>query len=162
VTATPVRPYTARRRFACARRAAGYTQETLAVSLGVERSTVARWEQGDTEPQPYVRPKLAEALSLSPDKLDALLTGTDDRPVWAIRLQAEREARGWSKREMARRLHKAVGISTASITSLVTQIRQWERGNHFPRDWHAAYAIAFGMDQIELFGQLDFKRGVAS
>jgi transcriptional regulator with XRE-family HTH domain len=160
VTATPVRPSTARRRFARARRSAGYTQESLAAYLGVERSTVARWEQGDTEPQPYVRPRLAEALSLSRDELDALLADTtDDRPAWAVRLQAEREARGWSKREMARRLFTAIGAPKGNVPSQVRQISGWESGAHFPRDWHAAYAIAFSMDQLELFGQLDFQTG---
>lgn len=52
----------------------GYTQEALAEYLGVERSTVARWERGMFTPQPWVRPQLAAALAVTTDQLDALLT----------------------------------------------------------------------------------------
>lgn len=55
------------------RRAAGFSQEELAWRLGVDRSTVARWEGGETTPQPRLRPELASALELSVDELDALL-----------------------------------------------------------------------------------------
>ncbi|MGH3804069.1 MAG: helix-turn-helix transcriptional regulator, partial [Pseudonocardiaceae bacterium] len=48
-------------------------QEQLAAVLDVERSTVVRWEAGETTPQPWCRPKLAEALTVSVDELDALL-----------------------------------------------------------------------------------------
>jgi DNA-binding XRE family transcriptional regulator len=62
-----------RRKLAERRRAVGSTQEQLAEVLDVERSTVARWEAGETTPQPWCRPKLAEALAVSVDELDALL-----------------------------------------------------------------------------------------
>ncbi|MGH3902541.1 MAG: helix-turn-helix transcriptional regulator [Pseudonocardiaceae bacterium] len=62
-----------RRSFAHARRAAGYTQERLAERLGVDRSTVARWEAGDYEPQPWQRPRIAEAFGLSLRAFDQLL-----------------------------------------------------------------------------------------
>lgn len=55
------------------RRVVGYTQEQLAAVLGVERSTVVRWEAGGTTPQPWCRPKLAEALAVSVDELDTML-----------------------------------------------------------------------------------------
>ncbi len=35
-----------------------------------------RWERGETEPLPWIRPKLAEALRVSADRLDDLLAGT--------------------------------------------------------------------------------------
>jgi transcriptional regulator with XRE-family HTH domain len=58
------------------RKALGLTQESLAELLRVERSTVARWEQGAATPRPWYRRRLADALQLAPDELGPLL---DDR-----------------------------------------------------------------------------------
>lgn len=73
------------------------------------------------------------------------------RPPWAVRLQAEREARGWSKHEMARRLLRAAGHSQQAIKDLARQILDWEKGRHFPRDWASHYAAAFDIDEVQLF-----------
>jgi transcriptional regulator with XRE-family HTH domain len=59
------------------RKAVGFTQESLAEYLGVERSTVIRWEAGDSEPLPSIRPNLARALQVSIDQLAELLTTSD-------------------------------------------------------------------------------------
>jgi tetratricopeptide (TPR) repeat protein/transcriptional regulator with XRE-family HTH domain len=63
-----------RRRLAQRRKGLGLTQEALAAMLDVERSTVARWEGGKTEPLPWIRPKLARALGVSAERLDELLS----------------------------------------------------------------------------------------
>jgi transcriptional regulator with XRE-family HTH domain len=59
----------------------GLSQEALAQRLGVARTTVTRWEAGEVEPLAWVRPALANALSVTLDELAALLTppvfGTD-------------------------------------------------------------------------------------
>jgi DNA-binding XRE family transcriptional regulator len=70
-----------RRALAERRRTAGQTQEQLAALLGVERSTVVRWEAGETEPLPWCRPKLAEILAVSLDTLHELLATHDDLPA---------------------------------------------------------------------------------
>jgi DNA-binding XRE family transcriptional regulator len=62
-----------RRTMAERRRVVGYTQEQLAAVLEVERTTVVRWEAGETTPQPWCRPKLAEALAVSVEELDTML-----------------------------------------------------------------------------------------
>jgi transcriptional regulator with XRE-family HTH domain len=67
------------------RRALGLTQDDLSEALRVERSTVARWEQGATMPRPGLRRRLASILELTPDELTRLLdppapTPSDDRP----------------------------------------------------------------------------------
>ncbi|MEV5710539.1 helix-turn-helix domain-containing protein [Actinoallomurus sp. NPDC052274] len=63
-----------RPRLAERRRTCGFTQESLAAALGVDRSTVARWERGQCDPQLYHRSKLCELLQVSLEELDELLT----------------------------------------------------------------------------------------
>jgi DNA-binding XRE family transcriptional regulator len=68
-----------RQRLANARKVAGFSQERLAEAIGVERTTVMRWEQGRTCPQPWARPQLARALGLADAALSELLfAGADD------------------------------------------------------------------------------------
>jgi transcriptional regulator with XRE-family HTH domain len=62
-----------RYRLAQRRRAVGQTQEQLAERLSVERSTVGRWERGETDPSAYVRPRLARELRVTLLELDDLL-----------------------------------------------------------------------------------------
>ena len=68
---------TKRERLAERRKAVGLTQEQLAELLQVDRTTVARWERGETQPLPWLRPKLAGALKVSPERIEALLAGPD-------------------------------------------------------------------------------------
>lgn len=65
-----------RLRLAQRRKALGYSQEAFAEVLGVDRSTVARWERGESEPLPYIRPKLARVLGVTVDALAPLLART--------------------------------------------------------------------------------------
>lgn len=56
------------------RRALGYSQERLAQAVGVDRTTVGRWESGRITPQPAQRRRLATTLDLSLRELDVLLS----------------------------------------------------------------------------------------
>ncbi|MFF5261887.1 XRE family transcriptional regulator [Actinomadura viridis] len=76
------------------------------------------------------------------------------RPEWAVRLECERESRGWGKAALARRLLANVGITDPGpdkIRNMARQIRGWEKGDHFPRDWAPTYAAVFKIDQDQLF-----------
>jgi len=80
-----------RYRLAQRRRALGLSQEQFAERLGIERSTVVRWEAGQTEPQPWLRPKIALVLQVSIDHLDQLLAkpgspdmSSDERLTYAL------------------------------------------------------------------------------
>jgi transcriptional regulator with XRE-family HTH domain len=55
------------------RKALGYTQEFLAEQLGVDRTTVGRWERGETDPFPYLRRRLCQVLKVPPGELDVFL-----------------------------------------------------------------------------------------
>lgn len=74
-----------RHRLAQRRKTVGFTQEGLAERLGVDPTTVRRWESGETEggPQPWLRPKLARYLQVSAEQLEELLheSVTDDLPT---------------------------------------------------------------------------------
>ncbi|NKQ55588.1 helix-turn-helix transcriptional regulator [Amycolatopsis sp. K13G38] len=60
-----------------ARRAGlGYTQERFAEAVGVERSTVWRWENGAVAPLPEHCPRIRAVLGLTPAQLDELLRET--------------------------------------------------------------------------------------
>ncbi|CAM3878149.1 helix-turn-helix domain-containing protein [Kibdelosporangium persicum] len=64
-----------RREGLAARRAVlGYSQEALATEVGVDFTTVGRWERGTLTPAPSRRPALAKVLRVSLDELDTLLT----------------------------------------------------------------------------------------
>ncbi|HEY2723363.1 MAG TPA: helix-turn-helix transcriptional regulator [Pseudonocardiaceae bacterium] len=59
-----------------ARLAAGYSQESLAEQLRVDRSTIGRWERGLQAPQPWQRRELARRLGISLTTLDDILRRT--------------------------------------------------------------------------------------
>ncbi|MDQ3579167.1 MAG: helix-turn-helix domain-containing protein, partial [Actinomycetota bacterium] len=54
----------------------GFTQEGLANQVGVEVSTMSRWERGDLTPQAWRRRRIATALDVSMECLNALLAPT--------------------------------------------------------------------------------------
>ena len=62
-----------RRRLVERRESLGLTQEKLAELVGVDRTTVARWELGVTAPQPARRLLLAKVLNVSPKELSMLI-----------------------------------------------------------------------------------------
>ncbi|GAB3954652.1 helix-turn-helix transcriptional regulator [Micromonospora vulcania] len=62
-----------RHRLCQRRKALGLSQERLAEILGVERSTVVRWEGAETDPQPWHRSRIADALRVSLEQLDEML-----------------------------------------------------------------------------------------
>jgi len=66
-----------------ARKAAAYTQESLAEALHVDVTTVGNWEQGRTEPLPYKRPKLAKLLGITAAELEQLLRPDSDSRISA-------------------------------------------------------------------------------
>ncbi|MFJ8282667.1 helix-turn-helix transcriptional regulator [Streptomyces griseoviridis] len=62
-----------RGRLAERRKACGLNQEEFAEAVGVDRSTVQRWESGKNDPQPWQRPRIAKALAITSAELEALL-----------------------------------------------------------------------------------------
>jgi DNA-binding XRE family transcriptional regulator len=69
-----------RLRVAQRRKALGHSQDDLAALVGVDRSTVVRWERAETEPQPWLRRKLASHLRVTPEELTELLEAVSEVP----------------------------------------------------------------------------------
>ncbi|MDT0345880.1 helix-turn-helix domain-containing protein [Streptomyces litchfieldiae] len=74
-----------RQEFARRRKARGFTQESIAQALDVDRTTVQRWERGTGDPQPWQRPRIAELLGITPKELDHLLSSRNERATDARR-----------------------------------------------------------------------------
>jgi DNA-binding XRE family transcriptional regulator len=55
----------------------GLTQEDLAREIGVQASTVGRWERGATTPSLWARAPLCRALDMARAELDLLLAEGD-------------------------------------------------------------------------------------
>jgi transcriptional regulator with XRE-family HTH domain len=55
------------------RRMLGLSQQELAERVGVDRSTVVRWERAESSPHPWHRPRMARALKITAEELDDLL-----------------------------------------------------------------------------------------
>jgi transcriptional regulator with XRE-family HTH domain/tetratricopeptide (TPR) repeat protein len=99
-----------RRALAGTRKAAGFTQESLAEALGVDRSTVIRWEAGQHEPVPYLWPKFAELLGISRDQFAELLT-IEERTSQSADLAVT-----WD--DMRRRTLMKWGVATTAVAGL--------------------------------------------
>lgn len=106
-----------RRRFVQRRKALGFTQESLAAFLNVERSTVVRWEAGKSEPLAWLWPKLAAALKVTPEQLiDLLAGGSTDAP-----LEATVDNDGQVDDDVNRRgVLKVLGVGAASLGGVVS------------------------------------------
>lgn len=70
-----------RQRLAGRRKSLGYSQEQLAAEVGVDRTTVGRWERGQTNPQPCIRTRLCQALRITAGELDTLITTGPDHKM---------------------------------------------------------------------------------
>ncbi|MFF1422271.1 helix-turn-helix transcriptional regulator [Streptomyces sp. NPDC058280] len=147
------------------RKSAGFTQETLAEHLGVERSTVGRWEGAETEPQAWLRPKLARAFKISGDELQAALDDVTviqarprDRMDYALENPASADLMVVAHlREQLRQLDES--YDQASSTSLLGpaglvhgQVKFLRRNATNPRVRRALYEVE--ADSATLMGQL--------
>src|SRR5262249_2695699 len=112
----------------------------LAERLQVERSTIVRWEAGDTEPQPWQRPRIAEALTITLAELDSLLDSVTEVPgradgytlVSSVPLDFSltpshtvQIMEGFSGHDLAARRHVLAELALFSGAALLRPVRAW-------------------------------------
>ncbi|GAA0962454.1 hypothetical protein GCM10009550_56570 [Actinocorallia libanotica] len=71
-------------------------------------------------------------------------------------MRSHREARGWSRADLARRLADAADEPTRrrlpAVSSLVAMIKQWESGRHTPSArYRVLCSLAFDLTEHDLF-----------
>jgi transcriptional regulator with XRE-family HTH domain len=111
-----------RRRFAERRKAVGHSQESFAEAVGVDRSTVGRWERGEIDPHPWQRPKLARVLDVTAAQLDALVSPDAEDPTSVVASQwlannSALDADEFDALELARRV-QASDVGPTTLTRL--------------------------------------------
>ena len=122
------------------RKALGYTQEALAEQLGCERTTVIRWERAETEPQPWLRPRLVQVLQLTAEELNELLADVADVPsgregftlVTSVPLDFSLSAaytvrvmEGFAAHDIASRREALADLAIITGAALLRPVRQW-------------------------------------
>ncbi|MFD4481543.1 XRE family transcriptional regulator [Streptomyces sp. NPDC058471] len=83
---------------------------------------------------------------------------SDDRPDWARRMVAEREARGWSQLRAVRALMPRLDADAPAEHDMLRQWKRWEAGEAYPRKYAPAIAATFGTTTFAFFpveGQRD-------
>ncbi|MFG2731500.1 XRE family transcriptional regulator [Streptomyces canus] len=76
---------------------------------------------------------------------------TDDRPAWARRIAAERQARDWSQRDAVRALRAHAPTELPAEDSMIRQWKRWESGQA-PNDFYQPIiAAVFGTVTHALF-----------
>lgn len=118
----------------------GYTQQGLAEQLGCERTTIIRWERAETEPQPWLRPKICGALQVTPVELSQLLADVTDVPgepsgpalVTSVPLDFSLSAdctvrvmEGFSAHDIVSRRDTLAGMTIITGAALLRPVRQW-------------------------------------
>lgn len=71
------------------RKSLGLSQEQAADKLGVERSTFSRWERGENDPLPWVRPELAALLDVDAAHLERLLSDNSPETTAPVRTRSQ-------------------------------------------------------------------------
>lgn len=161
-----------RRRLVQRRKALGHSQEDLASLVGVDRSTVIRWERVEVDPQPGLRRKLAAALRVSADGLTELLEDVSEVPGrgdghvlrstvpldFSEGTAAVALAEGFSAHDVANRRQVLAGLSILTSAALLGPIRQWVAA---PPVRTAALLSPDGLDDLRAAVKL-FRRWDAS
>ncbi|MGW3228692.1 helix-turn-helix domain-containing protein [Kitasatospora sp. NPDC001095] len=147
-----------RTELALQRAAAGHSQETLAAAMGVERTTVARWEQGKAEPRPWQRPRLAELLTIGAAELDRLLRLAREHAA------AKSSAASASQTERRPGGHPLPDGGAAHLLTMDLAIGDWAAARSAGHGagatpWVTGEEIGVAEGMLAMFRQLDHTHG---
>ncbi|GGK72964.1 helix-turn-helix domain-containing protein [Streptomyces flaveus] len=121
------------------RKVCGYSQEQLAELLGVDRTSIGRWERGETDPQAFLWPKLAGPLKVTPSELDKLLQSEPALPTGVA------ETKGGDLDDVIRRDFLQLMTVTAASTALPASANAADRSHGYrPMNEHLwkVYSLA--------------------
>jgi len=122
-----------------ARLAAGLTMTQVARKLGIDPSTVSRWENGVRTPPPGARARLAAVLRVTPAQLAGMLAASPPRRSDGAVLPGLGRLRG-DRGLTQRSFRTAVGIGPTTANA-------WEHGRvRVPAGRLAAVAAVLGLD----------------
>jgi transcriptional regulator with XRE-family HTH domain len=151
---------TARQRLAERRRSLGYSQEALAVEVGVDRTTVGRWERGETSPQPVIRERLRAVLKMSAGELDTLIPpGPEedhlppDAAVTAPGPDLMGELDDMHRREMLRLMSIAsvAAALPAEVTAIGTRAAPLDLDSHAAMNAHLWQVFAMSRSKRQVY-----------
>ncbi len=128
-----------RDRLAHRRKSCGYSQEQLADLLHVDRTSIGRWERGEANPRPFLLPKLARLLRVTPSELNRLLQGDSAAPAVGA------ETRGGDLDDVIRRDFLQLMTVTAAAGALSVPANAADRAHGYrPMNEHLwkVYSLA--------------------
>jgi transcriptional regulator with XRE-family HTH domain len=80
----------------------------------------------------------------------------ETRPAWALRMAAERQARGWTQQQTIEVLRAQADHPLPADRNLLRMWKNWEHGKHRPRpEYQRFIAKAFGTVAAAIFGPED-------
>lgn len=110
-------------RLAVVRKRLGYSQEGFAEKVGVDLTTVGRWERGNQEPQPWMRPKIAKALGITLEEL-ADLIGSEPAEVRSEQESDQTPLRGLANHDDGTESPSLIGEWSTQDSDLLDRIDQ--------------------------------------
>lgn len=120
-----------RNRFARRYRACGYSQESLAAELNVDRTTVGRWVRGESEPHGAIRPKLARLLHMTLSELQLLLEPGGGPQTTPPRSMVDIEMKGGDLDDVIRRNFLQLVTMAGAAVSLQPAAEAAAHGGEF-------------------------------
>jgi transcriptional regulator with XRE-family HTH domain len=143
------------------RRSLGYSQERLAGEVGVDRTTVGRWERGETGPQPLIRERLRTVLKVSAEELDTLIpVGPEDEHLLSAAAVAAPgpdlmgELDDMHRREMLRLMSiasVAVALPGEAAAVLSSQMAPLDLDSHAAMNAHLWQVFAMSRSKRQVY-----------